>query len=219
MAMRYRSNIRKLGSTIALGITIMALVAAWFVAVHSGPASGRATDCAEASAPSVKFAPAVAATGSYAIQRPMEAASGDEGFSRLLPNIGGTDFTNAIHSTAVGDLENDGDLEIFALRADGYIYGIDCHGEDYPSYPINLVALAGFSNEDNTTGHIVALGDLDGDGYQEIVAGVRLQDISESRMFVLDRNGKVYESWPPQGVPVVPILASTPAIWDLDHDG
>jgi hypothetical protein len=217
--MRCRSNIWKFRSTIALGFTITALVAAWLTAVHSGPASARATERTEATVPSVKFAPAAAATGSSAIRRPVETAGLPESFSTLLPNIGGTDYTNAIYSTAVGDLEYDGVLEIFALRTDGYIYGIDCYGGNLPGYPIDLVALAGFSNENNTTGHIVALGDLDWDGYQEIVAGVRLGDISESRMFVLDKYGMVYEWWPPQGVPVVPILNSTPTIWDLDQDG
>jgi hypothetical protein len=219
MAMRHRSNIWKFVSTIALGITVTVLVAAWLAAARGGPISGRATECAEALAPSIKFAPAGAATGSYPIRRPVETTGLPESFSRLLPNTGGTDFTNAIHAAAVGDLDYDGLLEIFALRADGYIYGIDCQGDDYPGFPIDLVALAGYINENNTTGHVVALGNLDGDGDQEIVAGVRLQDISESRMFVLDKNGKVYGSWPSQGVRIKPILSSTPAIWDLDKDG
>ncbi|UCF04569.1 MAG: T9SS type A sorting domain-containing protein [bacterium] len=214
-----RSNIWKFGSTIALGITIIALAVSWSTAVHSDPASGRANERDETLAPSVKFAPAAVATGSSAIRRPAETAGWPEGFSRLLSNTSGTDFTNAMYSTAVGDLDRDGFLEIFALRSDGYIYGFDCYGGDLPGFPLDLVALAGFTNEHNTTGHIVALGDLDGNGVQEIVAGVRLLDIPESRMFVLDMYGNVYDWWPKQGVPAVKILKSTPTIWDLDQDG
>jgi len=143
----------------------------------------------------------------------------DESFQVVMPNVGGR-FANSMLSPTVADVTGDNKVEIFSLRADGKLYGFDSSGNALPNFPVDLVLLAGGTLVNNTTGHIPAIADIDGDGVKEIVAGVRLeQPMQESRLFVIEPDGSVNPNWPARGVQLGAVLNSSPTITDINNDG
>ena len=102
-------------------------------------------------------------------------------------------------SPVLGDLDDDGELEIVVASWDGNIYALNPDGSSLPGWPVNV---GGSPNSSP------ALGDIDDDGELEVVIGVsnslRAYDADGSELWVGGTNGTV---------------ESSPAIGDLDGDG
>ena len=143
----------------------------------------------------------------------------DESFLRVLPNTSGSLWGNSVWGPAVGDCNGDGELEIFFLRVDGFLHGLDALGQDLPGFPIDLVALSNGNYADSTTGHVVALGDLDGNGSLEIVCSIRPGNYVPSHLFVFELDGSLYPGWPATGLQIATINHSSCTIRDIDQDG
>ena len=105
-------------------------------------------------------------------------------------------------SPAIGDIDNDGDLEVVVGSKDDYVYAWHHDGRLVDGWP------------QATSGSVVAspaLVDIDGDGYLEIVVG-SLDD----KVYVWRYNGEIVIGWPQKAGGDV---RSSPAIGDIDNDG
>jgi len=105
-------------------------------------------------------------------------------------------------SPAVGDLDDDGDLEIVIGSQDGRVYAWHHNGSLVDGWP------------QNTSGYVMsspALYDLDGDNDLEIVVGSY-----DGKVYAWHHNGSSFDGWPKETGRYV---KSSPAIGDLDGDG
>lgn len=132
-------------------------------------------------------------------------------------------------AVAVGDLDKDGLLELVATTWDGQVYAWKSSGALMAGFPVSLdysktnQATAGVNNlvEDGFFS-APALGDLNGDGYLDIVAGGM-----DQYTYAWDRTGKLLPGWPVyckwKGRDVVPTkgarIMTPPAIGDVNQDG
>jgi FG-GAP-like repeat/FG-GAP repeat len=121
-------------------------------------------------------------------------------------------------SPAVGDLFQDGKLEIVVGTVGKQLWAFRADGTVLPGWPVTLSA------EINSS---PAIGDIDGDGYPEIVVGFGWQDLTNNGgIAALRRDGTFLPGWPvwtkdlnlgpnghSDGVFATPVLA------DLDGDG
>ncbi len=116
----------------------------------------------------------------------------------------------------VGDVDDDGDLEIVAVASDR----VNPSVSRIAIYQHNGQQLASFSPNAATVNPPV-LADVDGDGSLEIVASV-IQSDGTGALYVWARNGNVLPGWP-QVTPVAQNFAQltfdTPIVADLDGDG
>ncbi len=116
----------------------------------------------------------------------------------------------ALSTPAVGDVDNDGDLEIvFAYihvvnESDkvSYIEVIENDGTVAPGWPKEV-------NKDVKASPV--LYDLDGDNTLEIIVGTY-----DNKVFIWDYQGNNFEGWP---ISFIEDIFSTPAVSDLDNDG
>ena len=107
-------------------------------------------------------------------------------------------FVNGIYSSpAVGDLDNDGDLEIVIGCEDGKLYVIDDKGNKIWEFTTS----EGIHSSP-------ALVDLNGDDELEIVFGTR-----DGRVLALDNKGNIFWSFD-----AYTTFRSSPAIFDIDKD-
>ena len=115
----------------------------------------------------------------------------------------------------IGDLDNDGQVEIVFFCAEGYVYAVRQDGSNYPGFPafLGYPAVEGWVSSPG-------LGDMDGDGMLEIVYAPNETGLS-SRIVVVDTDyvggtsGQVKAGWP---VNLPGSSEGSPIIGDIDGD-
>lgn len=152
---------------------------------------------------------------------------------------------SVVSTPALGDLDNDGTLEIVFGGFDKRIYALDHTGSLLPGFPIDsyLFARFGWPNLDNRLADTIwsspALGDVDGDGYLDIVIGSDEGNFDATfggnangwvcpytnpitlgycggTLYVLNRLGQLLPGFP---VHILEHIQSTPALYDMDGNG
>lgn len=117
-----------------------------------------------------------------------------------------TDF-DLVRSAAVGDIDNDGDLEIVYQGVQDYIYAFHHNGTTVAGWPIYI---EGYSNSP------IALFDVDSDGDLEVIFVRRSNADFTSSLYIVQYDGSFLTGWPR----LLPNdLRSSPALTDLDNDG
>ena len=144
-------------------------------------------------------------------------------------------------SPAVGDLDNDGDMEIIAGGFDKRIYAWHHDGSLLPGYPPDSYHSQRYPTWDSLKGRLAdtiwsspALADMDRDGYLDIVIGSDEGDLAPERdcpyevppgwpaeycgggLYVLDRHGELLPGFP---VYIHETMQSSPAVADINDDG
>jgi len=109
-------------------------------------------------------------------------------------------------STAIGDIDNDGNLEIvFGLHTEKQMYIYRNNGTLYPGWPIALESSIGIRSSP-------VLGDIDNDGDLEIVC-TSIGD--NENVHVWHHNGTYMDGWPKT---VDWISDQSPSLCDIDND-
>lgn len=153
---------------------------------------------------------------------------------------------DSVYSTpALGDLDHDGRLEIVVGGFDKHIYALNDNGTLMPGFPITsyLYPRFGWPNLINrladTTWSSPALGDIDGDGYLDIVIGTDEGNFDNrfpgdpqgwvcpyanlatagycgGTLYVLNRFGQNLPGFPQH---ILEHIQSSPALYDVTGDG
>ncbi len=114
----------------------------------------------------------------------------------LMPGLG-------IHSSpALGDINQDGSLDIVIGLRNGNLLALNADGSPLPGWPYN----PGYTIESSP-----ALVNLDGDPQLEIVVGA-----NNSRIVALNHDGTLLPGWP---VSTTYSVLSSPSVGDIDGDG
>ena len=125
-------------------------------------------------------------------------------------NLAGQD----LHTPAIGDLDGDGELEIVSATGSTSAGVLLCafhhDGTDVAGFPVWIS-----SPDRGYTDTFAAIGDVDGDGAQEIVVVTQAEDAS-TVVKVLAANGTVERTMTAAGEV---FYESAPALADLDGDG
>ncbi len=105
----------------------------------------------------------------------------------------------------VGDINRDNKLEVVVLSGDGKIYAWDIEGNILSGFPVSV--------GDIKSGP--ALGDIDADGYLEIVFG------GDNKVYAYNYNGALATNFPfiIDRVELAGAISSTPILGDLNGDG
>ena len=137
------------------------------------------------------------------------------GFPVMLPNIGGSPWSNAVTSANVADLDDDGDKEIIFGRADNTLYVFDWMGNNFPGFPTNFGGLPGWGIAGEP-----ALYDLDNKGQREIIFATNgLPPGNTTYLHVYKHTGIPFSQWPLGGVVIGTNSRFTPAGADLQNNG
>jgi len=113
----------------------------------------------------------------------------------------------------VGDLDDDGDLEIAAIACDG---GGDDTLSQVVIYQHTGQLLTSWPSAAGQAGPLV-LADLDGDGSLEVLESLAKTDGSGG-LYVWDRKGTLLPGWPQSNPSVSPVF-NAPIVVDLEGDG
>ncbi|HYQ04783.1 MAG TPA: S8 family serine peptidase [Polyangiaceae bacterium] len=113
----------------------------------------------------------------------------------------------------VGDLDDDGDLEIAAITCDG---GGDDTLSKVVVYQHNGRLLTSWQTGAVQTGPLV-LADLDGDGSLEVLESLMKMD-GTGGLYAWDRKGNLMPGWPQTNPGVYPVF-NAPIVVDVDGDG
>jgi subtilisin family serine protease len=113
----------------------------------------------------------------------------------------------------VGDMDDDGDLEIVAVASDW----VNTAQSRVVIYHHNGQLLKSFS-PNATKVNPPVLADVDGDGSLEVVASIVKQD-GTGALYVWDRNGTVLPQATPVGQTMSQLTFTTPIVADVDGDG
>ncbi|MFX0125639.1 MAG: FG-GAP repeat domain-containing protein, partial [Candidatus Hodarchaeota archaeon] len=125
--------------------------------------------------------------------------------------------TETAKSPVIGDVERDGDLEIFLCTYDfpnyGKIYGWDHNGNILPGWPINFPQMFRL---DTTP----ILGDIDGDpNDSEIIVGGE-EDPGDEHLYAFNIDGTMVSGWPKNLDPVFGYgIMGSAVVEDIDIDG
>lgn len=127
-----------------------------------------------------------------------------------------------VFSTEFADLDKDGQKEIIVGLTPS-VFGLNkpvpeyTHVEAYKADGRLLWASDSLKPYVSSPGSAFAVGEVDTDGYPEIVLGVQAPPLggSHSAIFVLDHNGKIKQGWP---VLFAPFPIGQPLLADLDGD-
>ncbi len=124
-----------------------------------------------------------------------------------------------VGAPAVGDIDNDGQLEIAAADFAGFLYAWEANGSLLPGFPVQPLVAANFPSSSNRAPQIrssVILADVDDDNQPEMVLGVGFAIVA------INADGTVVPSF---GFDVAPfttgstLVIGAPAFEDLDFDG
>jgi hypothetical protein len=124
--------------------------------------------------------------------------------------------SNIDNSPALGDLNNDGVMEIVFYDWSKRLYAVQADGTDYPGFPVYFNSWSNLS-----PGPSAALGDMDGDGELEIAVAANMTG-DLARVFIYDTDvdggtsGSLLTGWP-QDVPGA--SEGSPVLGDIDGDG
>ena len=108
-----------------------------------------------------------------------------------------------INTLALGDIDNDGKLEIFSTDAGGFVSAFDRLGNTVPGWPVLTQATVSIRGS-------VIIADVDGDGYKDVLAGT-----TGGRVYGWNRSGTLFLLTPAD----LSGIFGTPAVCDLDGDG
>ena len=119
-----------------------------------------------------------------------EAVNYLAGFPRTEP------YGSFFASPTVVDINADGKLDILSADSTGCVWGFDRTGALLPSFPWKTGGVCDNAPRINSS---LAVGDIDGDGTLEVVAGARGSDITSGKrgkVFVWKRDGTLMAGWP-----------------------
>jgi len=135
-------------------------------------------------------------------------------------------------SPALGDIDNDGSIDVVVYLSGGYLYALNADGTLKPGWPRRLgkPMTWGFPNDigigpggqENYTAEMISapvLCDLDGDYDLEIIF---LANTLRATVYILDHEGAILPGFPvymEDDGPLFESVRSTPALGDLDGDG
>jgi hypothetical protein len=129
------------------------------------------------------------------------------GFPLVLERRSGSLGKPAATPQVLCDFDNNGTLEIaFTVCSDSIACVVNCYGQFLPGWPKNIAP-------DNFWGNRVSVGDIDKDGYFDIVA------LSRNHVYVWNSEGLDLPGWPAD-LPdsLYPSFFSAPSLADLDGD-
>jgi uncharacterized protein YuzB (UPF0349 family) len=155
--------------------------------------------------------------GSSLVFQP-SAAQGQISFKRISENPLGFSNVSSFSTTAIADLDNDGDLDMMSGDIKGQFNYFENTGSDtVPEFGTGLINPFGLNNI--SYGSSIVFADLDNDGDIDIIAG----DYTGGFFYFQNTGTSAAPAFAPVSINPFGLSAtgnfSTPAVADLDNDG